>query len=285
MKLTVIPNSIDHIEKYKKIGAKAFIFGLKGFSSGYICTGTIDQIIELTNRNPDIEIFIAMNKNIFNSELPELENTLKKLEKTKIKGVLFYDLAILNLKIKNNLSLDLVWNQTHMVTNYNSCNYYYEKGVKYGVLSGEITLEEIKEIKKKTAMQLFVTVMGYPIMSFSRRTLLNNYFLANHKKKDKDTYIIKNNNEDYIIEEEDNGDAIYYGKILNGSIVLKEMDVEYVILNEFGIEEELFAKTLSLYKKIIDEKKEHAIEEVDNLLGTYRGFFFQKTIYKVKKND
>ena len=35
-----------------------------------------------------------------------------------------------------------------MVTNYNTCNYYYDKGVNFAYISNEITLEEMIEIKK-----------------------------------------------------------------------------------------------------------------------------------------
>lgn len=285
MKLVVVPNDVNNIEEYKKIGANAFIFGLKGFSSGYSLNLEVEEIKAIIEKNQDVEIFVAANKNIFNSELLDLKQKLIELDSTKVKGVLFYDLAVLNIKIENNLSLDLVWNQTHMVTNYNTCNFYYNKGVKYGLLSGEITLEEINEIKSKTQMTLFATVMGYPIMSFSRRTLLNNYFLSNNKKKDKNIYTITNDNEDYIIEEEDSGNAIFYGKVLNGSDVLNSINVDYAVLNEFNIDKEVFKKVLSLYKRIIEEKDNNKIKEVDRILGEYRGFFYQKTIYKVKKND
>lgn len=285
MKLVVVPNDVNNIEEYKKIGANAFIFGLKGFSSGYSLNLEVEEIKAIIEKNQDVEIFVAANKNIFNSELLDLKQKLIELDSTKVKGVLFYDLAVLNIKIENNLSLDLVWNQTHMVTNYNTCNFYYNKGVKYGLLSGEITLEEINEIKSKTQMTLFATVMGYPIMSFSRRTLLNNYFLSNNKKKDKNIYTITNDNEDYIIEEEDSGNAIFYGKVLNGSNVLNSINVDYAVLNEFNIDKEVFKKVLSLYKRIIEEKDNNKIKEVDRILGEYRGFFYQKTIYKVKKND
>lgn len=284
MKLVVVPNKVSNIDKYREIGANAFIFGLKKFSSGYQVSLDIEEIESIRNNNPDIEIFIAANKNIFNDELEELEKALISLDRIKVNGVLFYDLAVLNIKIKNNLSLDLAWNQTHMVTNYNTCNYYYDKGVKYGVASSEITLDEINEIKKNTNMLLFAQVMGYPIMSFSRRTLLENYFLSNNKKKDKDIYVITNNNEEYIVSEEESGDAIYYGKILNGSNVLDNIRADYLILNEFNISEDIFTKTLELYNGILKTNNKELMDEVDLLLGNYRGFFFQKTIYKVKKN-
>ena len=285
MKLVIVPNKIENIKKYRKIGADAFIFGLKGFSSGYSLTLTKEEIKNVIEESSDVDFFVAINKNIFNDELNELEDNLLFLDKLKVKGILFYDLAVLNIKLKNRLSVDLVWNQTHMVTNYKTCNYYYEKGVKYGVVSTEITLEEINDIKKNTNMLLFAMVIGYPLMSFSRRSLLSNYFFANKKKQESLIYRLTNNNEDYFIKEEDSGDGIYYGKILNGSSILNNITVDYAILNEFEIEGNTFEKIIALCKEIINNKNVKAVDEIKKLIGNYQGFFFQKTIYKVKKND
>ncbi|MBR1385253.1 MAG: U32 family peptidase [Bacilli bacterium] len=283
MKITVITNNINNINKYKKIGAEAFIFGLKNFSSGYNNELTLESIKKL-RKEYDGELFIAINKNIFNSELVSLEEALIELDRIKIDGILFYDMAILSLKRKLKLSVPLVWNQTHMVTNYNTCNYYYEKGCEFGVLAGEITLDEVNEIKAKTNMKLFLNVFGYPIMGYTRRHLLNNFFKSIKKEKEKNIYTIKNNNEDYIVTEEENGNALYYGKLLNGSVIIPDTSVDYVILNDNLIDQELFKKSLNLFKKLIDTKDKKYIEEIDKLAGTNRGFFFKKTIYKVKKN-
>lgn len=283
MKITVITNNINNINCYKKIGAEAFIFGLKNFSSGYNNELTLEEIKKL-RKEYDGELFIAINKNIFNSELVALEQALIELDKIKIDGILFYDMAVLSIKRRLKLHIPLLWNQTHMVTNFNTCNYYYEKGCDFGVLSGEITLEEINEIKSKTNMKLFLNVFGYPIMGYTRRHLLSNFFKSIKKEKEKNIYTIKNNNEDYIVSEEENGNALYYGKLLNGSIIIPDTSVDYVILNDNLIEEELFKKVLELFKKLIDTKDKKYIEEIDKLVGTDRGFFFKKTIYKVKKN-
>ncbi len=284
MKLAVVCNTVSLIPEYKKIGAEAFIFGLKGYSSGYNNSLTIEEIEKL-RKEYDGELFIAINKNIFNSELDELENHLKTLDKIGINGVLYYDLAVLSIRNRLNLKLPLVWNQTHMVTNYNTCNYYLDKGVEYGVLASEITLDEIKEISKKTKMKLFLNIFGYQVMSYSRRSLLNNFFKSIDKEKDKNIYTITNMGEEYLISEEDKGCAIYYGKVLNGSNIVKDLDIDYLILNDFNIDKDTFSKTLELYKKLIDTKDEKYEKEIDFLVGEDRGFFFKKTIYKVKKND
>ena len=284
MKLTIVTNDVSNILLYKKIGADAFIFGLKDYSSGYQNELTLEEI-EKIRKDYDGELFIAVNKNIFNSELKELEKALVFLDKIKVDGVLFYDLAILSIKKRLNLSLPLVWNQTHMVTNYNTCNYFYDKGCNYGVIASEITLEEINEIASKTKMKMFLNVLGYQVMGYSRRHLVDNYFKSIGKERKNRKYIVKNNDEEYIINEEDHGNAFYYGKPLNGSNIVPTVNVGYLILNDNFIESETFKECLELYKKLIDTKDLKYSQEIDKLIGDNRGFFFKKTIYKVKKND
>ena len=283
MKISIITTNYNNILEYSKLGADAFIFGLKNYSSGYNNEITIEDIKEIRGFYTG-ELFIAINKNIFNRELEELENIMQELDELNISGILFYDIAVLSIRNRLGLKTPLVWNQTHMVTNYNTCNYYYDKGCEYGVISSEITLDEINEIRKNTKMKLFLNVLGYQIMGYSRRHLLDNYFKSTDKKRDNNTYIIKNNNEDYIIQEEENGNALYFGKPLNGSVIVNQVDVDYLILNDNNFDKNIFIKAFSLYKKLIDTKDENIIKEIDDLVGNNRGFFFTKTIYKVKKN-
>ena len=69
-------------------------------------------------------MFVAINKNIFNDDLKDLENNLIELSKLNIKGILFYDLSILSIVKRLDLKLDLVYNQGHLVTNYNIVEFY-----------------------------------------------------------------------------------------------------------------------------------------------------------------
>lgn len=284
MKLVVIPSS-NNLDQYIKIGAKAFIFGLKGFSVNCEVSLTLDEIDKVIIEYPEVEFFISINKNLFNDELEFIEKALIRLSKMRVAGVLFYDLAILNIKIKHNLDLDLVWNQTHMVTNYNTCNYYYEKGVKYGVLASEITKEEIIDIANKTKMRLMVNIFGHQVMSLSKRKLLTNYYKASGIETTEKKMSLYHREEVLDLLEEDAGTSIIYGKVLNGIDALEDIDVSYVILNEYDISEDLFKKVLSLYREYIDTKDKGIIDKVDALVGDYRGFLYNKTIYKVKKND
>ena len=266
----------------------SFIIGLKDYSINYI-EFTLEDIEKLLSNNHNIELFVSINKNIFNAELKDLEDDLIKLSKLNIKGVLFYDLSILAIVKRLNLNLSLVWHQTHMVTNYNTCNYYYDKGVEYAYLASEITYQEMIEIKEKSKISLMALIMGHPIVSHSRRHLLTSYFENYHRHMEKDTYkIIGKNKEDvgeYFIREKDHGTSILYGNILNGTKYLKllENTLDYAILDEQLIDHDLFIKVLSLCKELLDGRD--VLEKIKELIGEDTLFFERKTIYKVKKNE
>jgi hypothetical protein len=161
----------------------------------------------------------------------------------------------------------------------------YGKYFAKAVSQGEITLDEINEISKKTKMKLFVNVLGYQVMGYTRRSLLSNYFKSIGKEKKKDNYTIINNGEEYIVKEEDKGNAFLFGKALNGSNIIKDLDVDYIILNDYNFDKNTFNKALELYVSLVNTKDDKYAIELDNLVGENRGFFFTKTIYKVKKND
>lgn len=285
MKLLVSLNSKD-IKDYLNY-TNSFIIGLKNYSINYL-EFDINEIEKLLKENNNIELFISVNKNIFNRDLKELEELLIKLDKLPIKGVLFYDLAVLSIVKRLNLKLDLVFHQTHMVTNYNTCNYYYNKGCKYAYLSSEITEEEMKEIRSKTNIKLMALFMGHPIVSHSKRNLISNYFEYFKLNNEKDNYRIKSlDSDEFIIKEGFNGTSIIYGNILNGTNSFYNLinDIDYAILDEQFIEHELFIRVLSLYKDILDNRDNYNKNKdlIIELIGNNDIFFNKKTIYKVKK--
>ena len=126
MKLIIEPSTKDDLYLDYVDG---IILSLKDYSIGSNVYYDLDEIKEIL-KNTKKEIFINMNNNIMNNEIEELKTILKELDKLNIKGIFFYDIAILQLKRELKLNIDLIWNQTHMVNNYKTCDYYYSKGVK-----------------------------------------------------------------------------------------------------------------------------------------------------------
>ena len=291
MKYIVVPNNINDLSIYKDKNIDTFIIGLENYSINYP-TATIDEIKKLSK---EYNLFVAVNKNIFNSELNDVLDKLKELSKLNILGVLYYDLGILNLVIDNKINIDLVWHQTHMVTNYNTCNYYLSKGVKYAYVANEITLDEIVEIKNKSDIKLLVNVFGYPIASHSRRLLLTNYFKSINKEKENRTYNLTDRTGKLLIKESIDGASILSGYITNGTkplFTLIENNIDYLVLDTQGINKDICFKVIDKFNyikdnfnTISDSEKEEIISYMNNLIGDSTNFFYKKTIYKVKRGD
>ena len=141
----------------------SFILGLKDFSINYL-EFDLNEIKELLNNYKDIEVFVSLNCNYFNKDLSMLEKNIIELSKLPIKGIMFYDLAVLEIVKRNNLNIDLCWHQEHMVNNYNTCNYYYDKGCNYAYLTSDITTDEMIEISEKSKINLISFFYGHPMI-------------------------------------------------------------------------------------------------------------------------
>lgn len=279
-KIIVIPKSIEEIEDlYKNVDG--FIIGLKDMSvnmPGYFSFFEIKDILEKYNNK---DIFISLNKNMHNKDLDYLKEVLIELEQYNIKGILYYDVSIVNLKQELNLHNNLVFHQEHSTTNYLTINYWNEMGADYAYLSNEITLNEILEIKKNTKSKLLVTVLGYIPIFVSERKLISNYIDYFNLNKSDNYYIEKENNKYRILENNDNT-LVYSNYILNAIDeikILKENNIDYLVFNSFDIDS-------SKFKYIIDSLNTIKSENIKKLLNNIdKGFLYKETIYKVKNYD
>ena len=281
MKLLIEPSTKEFLQTTTSIG---LILPLKGYAVESTNYFEIEEIEEI-KKNYSGEIFIKLNKNFMNEEIEGLKEILIKLNDFGLNGIFFYDLAVLQLRNELNLSIPLVWNQTHMVNNYRTCDYYYEKGVEYALLGKEITLDEIKEILEKTKITCMVEVVSKPSVAFSKRKLITNYNkdqnLDNNdplKVKEKQTGSY------YDVIEDENGTSFFLDTITNGTSILKELKeagCPYIIYREYGIPDfqELVRDTINYLKENCED---HSFIEKYKKLGDSINFFFKKTIYKVK---
>ena len=277
MKILGVIRDNNYLE-YLKYGLDGIIFPLENFSVDYFKYYSISDI-ENYKKNTDKLVFVVINKMIFNSDLDILLEILKKLETLKVDGVFFYDLAILNLVKENKLSLNLIFNQTHMVTNSDTINLYYDLGVKGSYLSNEITKDEILNIRHNTKSDLFVLLLGNPVIAMSRRNLLTSYF-ANKNKSKSAIITIKEpkSGQEFLVKEDNNGTTFFYNKRLNLSNIYKELvdcGLNYGIVEQGNY-------SYNEYKDLIAAFVNFNKDKIDELAGHNRGFLYRETIYKVK---
>ena len=279
MKLLIMPNSIKQVNELLE-NIDGIIVGLDKLCINMPYNFSLDEINELIticNEN-DKEIFISLNKNMFNKDLDYLKEILLTLDSKNITGIFYYDIAIVNMKEELNLKVDLVWNQEHLTTNYLTSNFWNEHGAAYTALSSEITLDEVKAKLKFTAF-------GYLPKIVSRRHLVKNYLdTFNLKDNSKINYITKEDKVYQIIDTID-GTIAYSDKVLNAISEVSSLDIDYIILNSFSIPNDIFKDVTHMFKNVNSANKEEYKEKIDSMLDTYLGFLYKETIYKVKKND
>ena len=268
--------------------ADGIILPLKGFSVESVCYFSYEEVMKIVEKSKG-EVFVKMNKNFMNEEIDNLGEMLKKLDLLGIKGVFFYDLAVLELKKELSLSLDLVWNQTHMVNNYKTCNYYHSKGVKYALLGKEITLEEIKQICLKSKIISMVEVVSRPSVAFSKRHLIHNYYsdLGENGCSNELVVTEKVSKEKYHVLEDENGTSFFLDTITNGTTVLNDLysiNLPYIIMREYGLEDIFYDLVVDTMSYISGGCKDDSYISKYKVLGSSTNFFFKKTIYRVKKN-
>ncbi len=277
MKLLGVIKDNNYLE-YLNSGLDGLILPLENFSVDYFKYYSVSFIKEY-KKNTNKLCFVVINKMIFNNELDSLLDILKELEKIAVDGVFFYDLAVLSLVKENCLNLNLIYNATHMVTNSDTINLYYDLGVKGAYLSNEITKDEVLNIRNNTKSDLFILLLGNPVVAMSRRSLLTSYFINKNKIKE-DIITIKEpkSGQEFLVKEDSNGTTFFYNKRLNLSNVYKELVVSNI---NYGIIEQSNFDN-NQYKELIKSFVNFDKKKIDNLAGHNRGFLYRETIYKVK---
>ena len=283
MKLLVEVSEKDNLYLDKSDG---IILPLEGYAVESTCFFTLEEIEDIVSQSKNF-VFVKLNKNFMNEDIEGLKKVLVKLNELKVDGIFFYDLAVLQLKKELGLDINLVWNQTHMVNNYKTCDYYYSKGVKYALLGKEITLEEITEIIKKSKITSMVEVVSRPSVAFSKRKLVTNYNHDIGKKKGNTLQVIeKVTGGKYDLYENNDGTSFFLDTITNGTSIIKDLydcGCEFIIMREYGLEDYFEELIIDTKDYILNGCLEKDYVNKYKKIGDSTNFFFRKTIYVVKK--
>ena len=277
MKLLGVIRDNNYLE-YLNNGLDGLILPLENFAVDYFKYYSIDDIKKYKNTTDKL-VFVVINKMIFNKELDNLLDVLKKIESINVDGVFFYDLAVFNLVKENKININLIYNGTHMVTNSDTINLYYDLGVKGTYLSNEITTDEVLNTRGNTKSDLIILLLGNPLVAMSRRSLLTSYFTNKNKSKDVIITIKEpKSGQEFLVKEDNNGTTFFYNRRLNLSNVYKEL--EDVGIN-YGVIEQGDYSSYE-YKELINAFASFDKQKIDELAGHNRGFLYRETIYKVK---
>lgn len=283
-KILTIPLSLNEISKTKEL-VDGFIIGIKDMCVNTNLCIDINEL-DLLNKISNKDIFINLNKNMHNKDLEVVKEILIELNNYNIKGVLYYDVGVLNIYNSLDLNYDLVWSQEHLSTNYNTINYWNSFGVNYAYVSSDITEEEIIKITEKSKAKLMVNLFGYLPMFVSKRHIVKNYLEYFNLNDDSDINYMYKEDKTYPIIDNNIGTQVYSNNILNGIKTSLNINVDYIILNSFDIELDKFISIIEMFKNVNSDNVEEYNNKINSMFTNVDyGFLNTKTIYRVKKND
>lgn len=268
-KLLVKVDKRENIDEVLKLDIGGIILSYDDLAVASNFYVNMDDIKEIRKKTDKI-IVVSLNKMMHNKDLAKLEEVLIELDRIKVDMVLFYDVAIMEIKKKLGLDIPLIISQEHLNTSINSNEFYFNQGVEGSLISSDITKEELLEIRKKTDKIIMFTGYGYLPIFYSRRYLITNYFAYIKKEKQGDCYFIRNNDDFYPITQDEYGTIIYTKEPVNLVNELDDLDdIDYIVIDGFKASD-----LVDVIKNFIKKKK---------MNGLYQGFFHTKSIYKVKK--
>lgn len=121
------------------------------------------------------KVYVTVNIFAHNQDLEQLPSYLQELESLGVDGIIISDLGIWQIAQEINTKMEIHISTQANTTNWASCAFWEQHGAKRVVLARELSLEEIKEIRQKTGLEIEMFVHGAMCISYSGRCLLSNY--------------------------------------------------------------------------------------------------------------
>ena len=150
------------------------MFGLRAFGGNF----TQEELKEAVDFAHALQKKVYVTVNIFphNSDIDKLPDYLRYLASIKVDAILVADLGVFSLARKLVPELPIHISTQANSTNWAAVNAWQELGAERVVLAREMSLKEIREIRKKCSVELEMFIHGAMCISYSGRCLLSNYF-------------------------------------------------------------------------------------------------------------
>ncbi|NOU60129.1 peptidase U32 family protein [Marinifilum caeruleilacunae] len=161
-----------------KGGADAVYLGLRQFNArGRASNFTSSQLLALIKiaRKNNMKVYLTLNTVIKNEELPDLLDTLNLVQKIGVDAIIIQDWGVYYL-VKKHFPKITVHASTQMA-HHNSLGAIYckDKDFERVVMARELTLPELKEIRKKSDIELEIFMHGALCYSFSGMCLFSSF--------------------------------------------------------------------------------------------------------------
>ncbi len=241
-------------------GADAVYLGARALSArGYATNFTINELMDVIDyaHLQGVKIYVTLNTLIKDSEIENAINTLYILTEFGVDSVIVQDVGLLSLARELVPELPIHASTQMTVHNIEGVRFLQDMGVKRTVLARELALDEIREIKEETGIEIETFIHGALCISYSGQCLLSSMIGGRSGNRGhcaqpcRKKYMLKRGGRKVGTD----GDYLLSPKDLNTSRLLpKLMDAG---IDSFKIEgrmkrPEYVAGVVQIYRKLID---------------------------------
>ena len=151
-------------------GADAVYFGAKSFNAReYAAENFDDKAIENAIKFAklrNVKTYITVNTLVYNDEIDKVISLIKNLNDMGADAIIVQDLGIIDI-VRNNLNIPMHASTQMSCNNTYSVKLLEKLGIERVVLARETSIENIKEIRKNTSIELETFIHGALCVSFS----------------------------------------------------------------------------------------------------------------------
>ncbi|GAU77283.1 U32 family peptidase [Fusibacter sp. 3D3] len=146
-------------------------FGARAYSSNFDLESLKEAVTYAHLRH--VKIYVTMNTIVFENEVLEMKSQMHALNEIGVDGIIVQDLAAFDYIVKNFLDMEAHCSTQMGIDDLDGTLLFKELGAKRVVLSREVEIEKVKEIKRIAKIPLEIFVHGALCVSYSGNCLMS----------------------------------------------------------------------------------------------------------------
>ena len=247
-------------------------FGLRTFAGNFDLEGLKWAVEYAHERN--VKVYVTVNIIPHESDLEDLPQYISYLDTIHVDALICADLGVISIVRRIAPNMPIHVSTQANITNSESAKVFISMGVKRLILAREMTLEEIRQLRKSIPkdIELEAFVHGAMCISYSGRCLLSNFFTNRDANRGacvqacRWEYAIReiNKDQEYPIEEDTHGTYILNSKdlcMIEHLDKLRDAGVDSVKIEGRMKTEYYVANIVNAYREALDYLDTH--EEYD----------------------
>lgn len=146
-------------------------FGARAYSDNF----DIDALQEAVRyaHLRDVKVYVTMNTIVFEDEIDDMQRQLRELNEIGVDGVIVQDLAVFDYIVSNFTDMEAHCSTQMGIDDLEGTLLFKELGAKRVVLSREVPIEKVKEIRQAAKIPIEIFVHGALCVSYSGNCLMS----------------------------------------------------------------------------------------------------------------